>query len=459
MNAAVDRYFDSACAQRLFDALQQHWRDTIDYRGIYRPGYSQQENAAIAMMIDEAARIGMQCYADLAGNVYMRFAGADASAKALVTGSHLDCVPQGGAYDGTACVVGALAMCSAFAQHGIVPRQDIVVMIIRAEESPWFAQASIGSKLALGQFPAEKFGTLTHREDGQTLAQHMEMCGVDVRKLTSSPCLFPVDETAAFIELHIEQAPLLYTNDIPVGIVSSNRGSMRIARVQVQGEGGHTGAVPMELRRDAVRAAARYITRFEDACQALIEQGHDIVFTVPVIDSGRDASPTTIPKTCSFYLEARSSSPDTQALLLELVGRLQREIEAQYRVNITMDAPTISKPALFDAALQQVLTSAAEKLGIAHQPIAGGAGHDAAIFANSGVRAGMLFIRHEGHSHRHDEAMALDDLAASVAVLAECCLHGITVQRCASGDFIASLLLRGAETIMTQEYAAASHHG
>jgi beta-ureidopropionase / N-carbamoyl-L-amino-acid hydrolase len=127
--------FDKECAKRLFKALHVHWRDDDDYQGMYRPGYSMQENAAIAMVIQEASRIGMRCYADLAGNVYMVFAGKDNTAPVILTGSHLDAVPQGGQYDGPAGVIGPLAMCSAMHKAGMVPPQDIVVMIIRAEES------------------------------------------------------------------------------------------------------------------------------------------------------------------------------------------------------------------------------------------------------------------------------------------------------------------------------------
>lgn len=447
-------YFDRECAQRLFAALYAHWRESPGYTGMYRPGYSQQETAAIGMVLQEAHRIGMPSYADLAGNVYMRFAGSNPRAKAIVTGSHLDAVPQGGQFDGPAGVIGPLAMCSAFKKAGVTPPQDIIVMITRAEESPWYAQSSIGSKLAVGNFPVEKMASLTHREDGRTLAQHMEHCGVDARKLQACGVLLPTGQIAAFIELHIEQGPLLHQQGVPVGVVTSNRGSIRIPSVRFEGEGGHTGTTPMELRRDAVRAAARFITRFEDGCNALIAQGHDVVFTIPVIGQAPGASPTTIPSECHFTLEARSDSIPTQTLILALIGKVQYAVEQEYGVTVTLAKPVVSRPARMDADMQARLAAAAGKQQVAHQAIAGGAGHDAAIFANAGIKTGMLFIRHEGRSHRHDEGMAVDDMAAAVQVLAQLCLEGVDAGAITDQSFLDVLMARAAEPIMMQDYAA-----
>lgn len=439
-------------------ALETHWREEPGYTGIYRPGYSQQESAAIGMVIREAERIGMPCYADLAGNVYMIFAGKNPKARVILTGSHLDCVPQGGQFDGPAGVIGPLAMCSAFKKAGVVPPQDIVVMVTRAEESPWYGMSSIGSKLAMGNFPVEKLASFKHREDGRTLAQHMgDGCGVNTRKLEKCGVLLPAEQVAAFIELHIEQGPVLWQQQVPVGVVTSNRGSIRIPRVHIKGEGGHTGTTPMDMRRDAVRAAARFITRFEDGCNAMIKKGQDVVFTFPVIEQGPGASPTTIPSECHFYLEARSDSIDTQTQLLDLVGKVQYAIEKEYGVTVTLDAPVISRPAKMDAGIQGMLAAAADQQKVGYIAIAAGAGHDAAILANAGIKAGMLFVRHEGKSHRHDEGMAIDDLATAVQVLAQLCVTGVDAGT-TKDSFLSVLTAREAEPIMMQDYAAAATH-
>ena len=448
--------FDYDCAARLFLALGEHWRDSAGYKGIYRPGYSMEETAAVARVIGEASRIGMQCFSDLAGNVYMILRGANPHAQVIITGSHLDCVPQGGQYDGPAGVVGPLAMCSALVKAQITLPQDLVVMIIRAEESPWFAQGSIGSRLATGQFDTAKFESLSHREDGKSLSGHMEACGVDTRKLARGKPLIPLSCVAAFIELHIEQGPVLHQKHMPVGVVTSNRGSVRIAQVRLRGEGGHTGAVPMELRKDAVRAAAQFIARFEASCNALIADGHDLVYTIPVISTGPQASPTTIPPECSFYLEARSESEATQAAILTLLDQIKTSVELDYRVEISMDAPVINKPASMDADIQAQLTGAAKKAGIDTMAMAAGASHDAAIFTHAGVPSGMLFVRHEGHSHRHDETMELEDLAACTQVLARFCIEAKSAHAQPFGEALEAL---GAERIMTQEYDETLAHG
>ncbi len=447
--------FDSDCVARLFERLQVHWRDTPNYKGMYRPSYSREENAAIAIVVSEATRIGMECYADLAGNVYMILAGSNPKAKAIVTGSHLDAVPEGGAYDGPAGVVGPLAMCSAMKKQGITPPQDIVVMAIRGEESPWFSQVSIGSKLAIGDFPMEKLPQLTHREDGRLLSEHMEDCGVDVRKLKQVGALFPAAQTAAFIEIHIEQGPKLHQQQVQIGVVTSIRGNVRIPRVLIQGEGGHTGAVPMELRRDAVRAAARFITRFEDGCETLIKQGYDLVYTIPVISMGPGASPTSIPKECSFYLEGRTDSVQTQSDLSDMVGRLRQGIEKDYSVSITLDKPMISKPAIMNKNIQTQLADIADSKHISYLPIASGAGHDAAVFANAGIASGMIFISHEGNSHRPDEVMPMKNFAAAVTVLAQLCMDGVHGATETDQSFAQALVAREAEPIMTHDDATA----
>jgi beta-ureidopropionase / N-carbamoyl-L-amino-acid hydrolase len=311
----------------------------------------------------------------------------------------------------------------------------------------------------VGNFPVEKMKTQHHREDGKALADHMQQCGVNARKLEHCGVLIPVEQIAAFIELHIEQGPMLHQRQVPVGVVISNRGSVRVPKVKIMGEGGHTGTVPMEQRKDAVRAAARFITRFEDECNALLKAGHDLVYTVPVIEMGAGASPTTIPAECSFYLEARSDSMQTQSQLLELIGKLQYSIEKDYNVTIALDHPTVSKPAMMDEALQQQLQDAAHKQQIKTCAIASGAGHDAAIFANAGIKAGMLFIRHEGNSHRADEGMTLDDLALSVQVLAQLCMDGVKGAHTPDKSFTDILCARDAEPIMMQDYATDIAHG
>jgi beta-ureidopropionase / N-carbamoyl-L-amino-acid hydrolase len=349
----------------------------------------------------------------------MTLPGKDRAGKRVVLGSHLDSVARGGNYDGAAGVLAGLATVAGMQAANFIPARDITVLAIRAEEAgAWFPASYPGSNAALGRLPPEAL-SVRRLDTGRTLAEHMRGQGFDPDAVRSGRGgrLTP-ENTAAYLELHIEQGPVLEAEGIPVGIVTGIPGSRRLRSALVLGEYNHSGATPRRFRRDAAIAAAELATRLDDHWSALEARGHRLVCTFCVLATTEAAGFTKIPGEARFQLDVRSVEPSSVDAVFGELHRLVPLIEARRGVCFELGEETSSAPSPMDAAVQAGLSRAAEALGIAHRAIASGGGHDAAAFAQAGVPAGMLFVRNQNGSHNPAEAMRMEDFAAGCAVMA-----------------------------------------
>jgi N-carbamoyl-L-amino-acid hydrolase len=405
---------DLELAARLFDALRE---TSFDGDGVTRDAYGPGEQRAHDLVRAEAEALGLEIAVDPAGNMLMTLPGADRTAKRIVLGSHLDSVPQGGNYDGAAGVLAGLATVAGLRQADFVPGRDLVVLAIRAEEAgAWFPTSYPGSHAALGRLPGAVLD-VKRMDTGRTLGQHMGEMGFDPAAVAAGECLLPPASVAAYLELHIEQGPVLDAEGIPVGIVTGIPGSRRLRAARVLGEYNHSGATPRRYRADAAIALAELAHRLDEHWGALEAQGHELVCTFCVLATTAEAGFTKIPGEARFQLDVRSVQPASVDAMFSELHRLIAAIEARRGVRFEPGAETGSLPSPMDVALCEGLARAARGGGIAYRAMASGGGHDAAAFAQAGVPAAMLFVRNQNGSHNPHEAMRMEDFAAGCAVM------------------------------------------
>ncbi len=404
---------DMELADRLFADLRAQSFDGV---GVTREAYGPGERMAHALVKEAAEAIGLETKADPVGNLYLTLPGADRKARQVILGSHLDSVPQGGNYDGAAGVLAGLAAVAGMKRAGFTPARDVTVMAIRAEEAgAWFPTSYPGSRGALGMLAASELA-VKRMDNGRPLADHMREEGFDPGFVERGERVLGPDNVAAYLEVHIEQGPVLDAEEIPVGIVTGIPGSRRLRAARVLGEYNHSGGTPRKYRRDAAIALAELAVALDEGWCRMEAQGHSMVCTFCTLATAAEAGFTKIAGEASFMLDVRSTNLRSCDMLFELLYAKVAEIEARRGVRFELGAEGGSQPALMDAGVQEGLRRAAGALGIPAKVMASGGGHDAGAFANAGIPAGMLFVRNQHGSHNPHEAMRMEDFEKACAV-------------------------------------------
>ena len=246
----------------------------------------------------------------------------------------------------------------------------------------------------------------------------MQAVGADVPAIRAQEHLLNLKQVSAFLELHIEQGPVMVARELPLAVVSGIRGNVRHNQVVCTGEAGHSGVVPRWLRRDAMFAVADLIIRLDNHWRVLLERGTDLVVTAGVVTTDpAEHSISRIPGRVNFSFEARSKSPDTLEAFYQLMHAECNAISRERGVKFAFDRRQMSEPAQMDPAISAVIADACKQRGTTYDVIPSGAGHDASLFANAGIPSGMLFIRNQNGSHNPDEAMEISDFMLGVQVL------------------------------------------
>ncbi|VCU68931.1 N-carbamoyl-L-amino acid hydrolase [Pigmentiphaga humi] len=389
---------------------------SFDGVGVSRESYGPSETACLEALVEWAGRHGIVADTDPAANVIFRLPDGGAQAP-VVCGSHVDSVPQGGNYDGLAGVIAGLLCLKRLKDEGVRLPHPLWVAAMRGEESAWFGKAYMGSGAILGKLKPEDL-ELKNKRSGRTLAQAMASVGADVDAIAAGKPVPWVGGVRNYLELHIEQGPLMVARKWPTAIVSGIRGNIRHNHVQCLGEPGHSGAVPRWLRNDAVFAVSDLLMRLDEHWRVLLERGNDLVVTAGVMGTDpAEHAVSRIPGKVDFSFEVRSESTET---LEEFYRVMRAECDAVARqrgVRFEFDRRIESAPATMDPEVVKVLLEASKEAGEPVERIPSGAGHDAALFANAGIPSGMIFIRNENGSHNPAEAMEIDDFMAGVDVL------------------------------------------
>jgi N-carbamoyl-L-amino-acid hydrolase len=408
-------------AQRLFDDLR---RSTADGEGVTRDSYGRGEQIAHDLFEEAARDIGLEIGKDPAGNLYMTLPGRDRGLPAWFVGSHLDSVLHGGNFDGAAGVVAGLAAVAALKRAALVPERDITVMGIRAEEcSTWFVGhhgGHLGSRAVLGLLWPGELDSAVHVRSVKKLAQCMDEAGFDSGyfRRGAGPYLGP-ERVRGYFELHIEQGPVLEHRGFPVGVVTGIRGALRARSARTVGGYTHSGAVPHELRQDAVLATAELVTTLDGIWTKMRGAQRDMVYTVgKFFTDAEHHSIVKVPGEVNFAFDIRSQDIGVLEEMRGVVAHLAPEISARRNVRIDLGELSLVRPAVMDPGMRAHMQSGCAALGIPYMDIPSGAGHDAADFHDAGIPAGMIFIRNDHGSHNPAEAMEMEDFALGTQLLA-----------------------------------------
>jgi N-carbamoyl-L-amino-acid hydrolase len=302
---------------------------------------------------------------------------------------------------------------------GHTPACNIAVMAVRAEESPWFSTSYFGSRAALGALPDGILDTLRRSDTGRTLADHVAACGGDPDALRHGPARLTRDNVRAFLEVHIEQGPVLETEDCPIGIVTGVRGNFRFPRGRIHGAYQHCGGTPRTHRQDAVVAAAEFVAALQALWDAWEAGGRDMAFTVGRLFTDPDHhAMTKVPGLVEFSLDVRSIDPDLLEDLERRVHALMEEVAERRGVRFDVGPTTHAAVGKVDPGIREGLARGADALGIRAHHMPSGAAHDAAAFAEAGIPSGMIFIRNTNGSHNPQESMEIDDFREATRLLA-----------------------------------------
>ncbi|MEO8303690.1 MAG: hydantoinase/carbamoylase family amidase [Betaproteobacteria bacterium] len=390
---------------------------SADGEGVTREAYGPRETAAQEVIARFARNEGLDVARDGASNLVVALRGSEDDGRFLAVGSHLDSVPFGGNYDGAAGVVAGLLALVMLRRSSVTPPRSVRLFALRAEESAWFGKSWIGAHAMLGML---RDADLAQRraDTGRALVDHLRDVGADVAALSTRTPLVSREAVAAFVEVHIEQGPVLEARRVPLGIVTSIYGNLRHRRIVCRGEAAHAGATPRELRRDAAVAAADFIVRLDARWAEWLAAGRHITVTHGVVGTDpREHAISRVAGAVDLSLEIRAEDAQTLRAFHELAREEAIQVSAARGVAFDFDDPIVNAPAAMEAAWVDRLEALCREERIACLRMPSGAGHDAAVFAQAGIPTAMLFIRNQFGSHNPREAMGLTDFSLALRVL------------------------------------------
>ncbi len=349
-------------------------------------------------------RLGMRVHVDAAGNLRgVLGGGAAETRKRLLIGSHLDTVPDAGAFDGVLGVVMGIALVEMLATTQLP--LDIEVIGFAEEEGVRFGHPFIGSRAVAGTLDAALLGQ--RDQSGISIRDAISGFGLDADRIPAAR----IDPSAiGYVEFHIEQGPVLEAAGLPVGVVDAIAGQTRLV-VTFEGRAAHAGTTPMHLRRDALTAAAEWIAAVEQRARA--EGG--LVATVGTVEVAPNAS-NVIPSRVRLSLDVRHADDGVRRKAIGLMRAAAQAIAAARGLHVGI-APVLDQPPVrMDAGLGAMLERSVEDCDIARLRLVSGAGHDAMILAPV-IPVAMLFVRSpDGISHHPDESASASDVAVALSV-------------------------------------------
>lgn len=397
-------------AQRLHESLRQLAQiGATPGGGVTRLALSPEDKQARNLLRNWMEESALQVRHDDFGNMTGRRPGARAGA-AVVMASHIDSVRQGGKYDGAYGVLAALEVMRTLNDHGVTTTRPLEMVNWTNEEGVRFEPAMLASGGVAGRFTSDYIHDRTDR-DGARFGDELDRIGYRGERANRPG---PI---AAYLELHIEQGPVLEDAEIPVGIVEGIVG-ITWSEVVVEGHADHAGPSPMPLRRDALVAASRIIAAVDDIARTV----DGAVGTVGRIAAEPNVI-NTIPGKVTFSVDFRHAELGTLETLLGSLDRLARDVAQQSNTTITVTRFWTSEPTPFAREVVEAVQAAADELGVSTRRLWSGAGHDAKYVQEMAPSA-MIFARSvNGLSHCEQEHSTPEDLEAGANVLLRAALR------------------------------------
>lgn len=396
-----------ASAERMqarIEALSQYGLN--ENGGSDRVAFSKHDLAAREFFADLMRKAGLEVRTDAAGNLIGRRRGRHDDHPPIMFGSHIDTVPNGGAYDGCVGSVGALEAVELLNEHGITTDHPLEMIVFVDEEG-----GLTGSRAFVGALEKEALELVSH--SGKTIGEGIRYLGGDPARLADAA--HEKGDVKAFLELHIEQGGTLESRDIDIGIVEGIVG-IEWWEVVIEGFANHAGTTPMKGRRDAVLAGARFALAVNEIVTA--EEGAQ-VGTVGRF-AAEPGAPNVIPGRAVLSLELRDLSAEKIQRLYSVIEKRAAAIAKETGTEITFHHLDVSAvPAPTDEGIQDIIASAAGSLGYSSMRLPSGAGHDAQDMARI-APTGMIFVPSRGGiSHSPREFTSVEDMAKGASVLVE----------------------------------------
>jgi ureidoglycolate amidohydrolase len=378
--------------------------------GIFRLVFADADQRARVWLKSQCRDAGLSVREDAVGNMFARWVGAQPQLPAVGTGSHIDAIPHSGKFDGTVGVLGGLEAVRSLQQSGFQPQRSIELLLFTAEEPTRFGLGCLGSRMLSGGLDSTADARLKDSE-GNALAELRAAAGfegpLDAVKLQDG-------YYSAFVELHIEQGPLLEKEGLPIGIVTSIAAPAAL-RISIDGEGGHAGAVLMPDRKDAFCAAAEIVLAIE--ASALATGAVDTCATVGKCQIYPGAV-NSIPSRVEMDGDIRDTDEPRRNRVLEEIEQACARVAAKRKIQVQVARINADAPATCSPLITEALREAATENGLDCKMMVSRAYHDSLFMARI-APVGMVFIPCRGGvSHRPDEYSAPQEIENGVKVLA-----------------------------------------
>ena len=390
--------------------LATNWQTLSTFRDIDQPGWTRRPftdeyRAARRWLKEQMQAAGLSTEVDAGGNLIGRRPGSAPGLPSILIGSHTDTVLGGGRFDGIVGVLGAIEVARSLAEQDVQLRRSLEVIDFLAEEPTDFGISTVGSRALVGSLSSEM---LNRESNGRTLAEAIESVGG--RPQAIGLCGRQPGSVALYLELHIEQGPVLEQEQLRLGVVTSITGICRY-RVELVGRADHAGTMPMARRRDALAAAAECIV----AVERLWQDGGGVGTTGRALIEPNATN--VIPGRVELWVEQRSVDPDRLQERCGLFVEQVQSIASRRDVAVRADPLSYEAPVPVPDALQALLADVLTEVGQSVRYLPSYAGHDANQLARV-APVGMLFVpSHAGRSHCPEEWTDLADVALGAQAL------------------------------------------
>ena len=404
--------------------IQRHLEQIAEYtatpgNGTTRMSYSLQDKQTRDYLKREMQQLGLAVREDAIGNIYGRLEGAASDLPAVIVGSHFDSVPHGGAFDGPAGIVVGLDVAARFQAYNLQPHYPLEVIALVEEEGTSFGRGLLASSVIVGKLGREELYQLTDQA-GISAAERMAAAGFNA-DLAASAVRSP-DSVKAFLELHIEQGPILEQASEDIGIVEVIVGIAQL-EIKLTGKAGHAGTTPMNMRADALVSAGKVITQLSTLA---IEAGYGTVATVGRLNVYPNGA-NVIPSEVIFSVDIRSRNNEALAQVIKQVIDYVESITTGTEISAQIKQPLYVEPTELNTNIRHILEQHTQQQGLAYRKMVSGAGHDTMIFASI-TDVGLIFVpSRNGLSHHPDEwtdyeqiEKGADVMFAAIKTLTEC---------------------------------------
>ncbi|WP_046174848.1 M20 family metallo-hydrolase [Domibacillus indicus] len=383
--------------------------------GVTRLALTKEDREAQELVSSWMKEAGMQVRRDSAGNLIGRKEGKEPGAKTIVMGSHIDSVGNGGKLDGTIGVIGGIEVVQHITEEGIEIKSPVEVIAFCEEEGSRFQSGGIfGSRAMTGKITRKDLEVRDSK--GISRRDALIHFGLDPEGIFNE-VIRKKDEIGLYLEMHIEQGPILEAAEIPVGIVTAITG-LSLTEITFEGTPNHVGGTPMGMRNDALLGASEFAIATEEICE---EFGSPAVGTVASMNVYPNQV-NIVPGKVILTVDVRDVDIERRETILEKLRNRALEISEKRGLNVDFNLKLKANPAPCNEKVMELMKSKAKEAGIICQEIVSGGGHDAQLMAEL-ADMGMIFVRSTGGSHNPKESAKIDDITLGTKLLSEVAIH------------------------------------